>query len=532
MTASQEPANKRLTREEVAQIELGNTTITPTTAWTLVGALLVTIFVVPVIQHVAEIGEGRVPAVWSIFATVPSEKAFSEFETELEDESVVGEWLLPRVQSVLVEAGVGNEQAYLGRDGVLYFRPGFEYVTGRPFLDPLVLRARSFGGKSWQESPQPDPRPAILGFRDDLAKRGIELVLMPTTVKPQLDPGSGVFGDGVEFPIQNPSYSIWLDEMRKAGVRVFDPGAILAETEGAFLRTDTHWAPVGMRAVAGALAAELRPLLPVASPVEYRTEKASVSNLGDIAVMLRLPESQQRYPEETVEIERVLQPDGSPWVPTADADVLFLGDSFSNIYSMDGLRWGTSAGLVETLSLELRRGIDRITINDAGAHQTRRALRDEISRGRDRLAGKKVVVWQFAIRELAVGDWKLLPLPEASSVAAAPERAAAAVRGTVTARATPPQPGSVPYRDCLIAVHLTDIAADEGSSFDGSQALVYISGMADNVWTDAAKWAQGQNIEIELVPWDDAPEAVRSSNRRDLDDDDLLLMDPWWGRLR
>ena len=29
----------------------------------------------------------------------------------------------------------------------------------------------------------------------------------------------------------------------------------------------------------------------------------------------------------------------------------------------------------------------------------------------DRLAGKRLVIWQFAERELAMGDWKPLPLP-------------------------------------------------------------------------------------------------------------------------
>ena len=35
----------------------------------------------------------------------------------------------------------------------------------------------------------------------------------------------------------------------------------------------------------------------------------------------------------------------------------------------------------------------------------------------DRLADKKVVVWQFAARELAVGDWKLLDMTLKQSIA-------------------------------------------------------------------------------------------------------------------
>ena len=35
----------------------------------------------------------------------------------------------------------------------------------------------------------------------------------------------------------------------------------------------------------------------------------------------------------------------------------------------------------------------------------------EIAAGNDRLAGKRVVIWQFAARELAFGDWKISDLP-------------------------------------------------------------------------------------------------------------------------
>jgi alginate O-acetyltransferase complex protein AlgJ len=34
------------------------------------------------------------------------------------------------------------------------------------------------------------------------------------------------------------------------------------------------------------------------------------------------------------------------------------------------------------------------------------ALADAIRAGEDRLAGKKAVIWEFASRELSVGDWK------------------------------------------------------------------------------------------------------------------------------
>jgi alginate O-acetyltransferase complex protein AlgJ len=67
--------------------------------------------------------------------------------------------------------------------------------------------------------------------------------------------------------------------------------------------------------------------------------------------------------------------------------------------------WGTSAGLVEQLSYALRRPVDRLAQNDDAAFATRAML----ARDPGRLEGKRVVIYQFAARELASGDWAILP---------------------------------------------------------------------------------------------------------------------------
>ncbi len=109
------------------------------------------------------------------------------------------------------------------------------------------------------------------------------------------------------------------------------------------------------------------------------------------------------YPPERVVVSRVLNADGSAWRSDRGADVLVLGDSFSNIYSLASMGWGDAAGLVEHLSYALGRPVDRIVQNDDGAFATREMLRKA---GPERLAGKRVVIWQFAARELAGGNWK------------------------------------------------------------------------------------------------------------------------------
>ena len=152
---------------------------------------------------------------------------------------------------------------------------------------------------------------------------------------------------------------------------------------------------------------EARVRLPSRGDPGYQIERREVSNTGDVARMLDLPDDSPLFRLEAAWLRRVLQPDGSPWRTSREADVLLLGDSFSNIYSLESMGWGTSAGFVEQLSYTLRRPVDRLVQNDEGAFATRAML----GRDPDRLAGKRVVVYQFAARELAFGDWKVIPLP-------------------------------------------------------------------------------------------------------------------------
>src|SRR5262249_26798477 len=222
-----------------------------------------------------------------------------------------------------------------------------------------------------------------------------------------------------------------------------------------FLRTDTHWTPATVDLVARELKEFLEENcpLPAEARVECGEQARVVENLGDVAVMLHLPDDQKLFPPERVTIREVAAPDGRGWEPDEAADVLLLGDSFTNIYSLPEMNWGAAAGLAERLSFALRRPIDRLAQNDGGAHAGRQALHRQLAWGHDRLKGKRVVIWEFAARELAFGDWKRLPMrdPAPSTDETEPDATSPAdremlVRGTVRAAAGAPQPGSVPYR--------------------------------------------------------------------------------------
>src|SRR4029453_7333506 len=170
------------------------------------------------------------------------------------------------------------------------------------------------------------------------------------------------------------SYGAFVQELRREGVLVLDPSQLLADARRSspqYLATDTHWLPEAMEAVvdlvAAAIARQAPP--PLASQSAYRVERAEVRNLGDTARMLDLPAGSTMYPRDAVWIRRILEPDGALWRSSRDADVLVLGDSFTNIYSLESMGWGTSAGFAEQLSYVLGRPVDRLRQKHKGAHR-------------------------------------------------------------------------------------------------------------------------------------------------------------------
>ncbi len=431
-----------LSREEAARIEAGHTDVTPAVARALVVCFLLVVAALPAVEWAGlrasdapspwarllpEMGLGRPLSrgvlSWFWEGVVPANRAVlasvNAFETALEDQSPVGQILRPPTQAVLSgRLGAGNERVYVGRDGWLFYRPDVEYATGRGFLDPSQMARRIAAASEFETAPQPDPRPAILQFARDLAARGITLILMPTPVKPTVHPGRLASSlSGAADPVQNASYAAFIEELRQAGVLVFDPapGIVLAHRstgQPQYLRTDTHWRPEAMQRAAEALAVFLRAHveLPEAPSPGYTTQPREARETGDIATMLDLPAGQTLYPPETVPLRFVVGPDGDAWRPSRDAGVLVLGDSFSNIYSLPALGWGEGAGFVEQLSVALDRPIDRIVQNDRAASATRAMLARETGGAGGRLSATRVVVWQFATRELAFGDWVVLPL--------------------------------------------------------------------------------------------------------------------------
>lgn len=564
-------AKTRLSREEAALREIGRTDFAPGTARFLVIAFLLTILSVPLIQQIHEVKQyyagqrsRALPRAYEILESIPkAARAFfhtrsslldrtlaitdslhqdiKRYEDALKEDSAVGKAILPVTQIVLVGLGVGNEKAYVGRDHWLFYRPDIDYLTGRGFLETRQLAKRFHSGDRWTPAPQPDPLRAIIQFRNQLAERGIDLIVMPVPTKSMIHPEKfSSAGTERQAPLQNPSYDRFKSELAEQRVLLFDPtDALLAAKSGGgqpqFLETDTHWTPEAVGWVADRLKRfiEEHVKLPALTSPGFKQEAATVTNLGDIAVMLQLPPDQTIFPKQSVDLHQVLSRQNELWRGERSADVLVLGDSFANIYSLTAMGWGESAGLVEQASFRLQRPIDCFLRNDDAAFATRQLISRELAQGKDRLAGKKLVIWQFAMRELAFGDWKLLdlklgqPSPRRFVVPASGEEMI--VSGQVESVSAVPKPRSVPYKDHILSLHLTDLAV--GKVMTNTEAIVYSWSMRDNVWTSAASLRPGQKVKLKLKPWSDVSDKLERINRSELSDEKLQLEEPSWGEV-
>jgi alginate O-acetyltransferase complex protein AlgJ len=554
-------------REQIAQREVGHTDITPWLSRALSAVFLVTITVVPALQTVYDVRQGRagdrstmtpqaadalrLPLV-GLRAMASAEggpvtrlftgnrevlRSINSFEDTLEEQSRMGKWIRPHLQGHLTRfLGVGNEQVYCGRSRSLFYRPAVDHLTGPGFLDQHQLARRAATGNEWQGAPQPDPVPAILEFRDQLAERGIELLIVPVPVKASVYPGllSRRYA-ATGMAVHNPSHDEFHARLEAEGLRLFDPTPLLVNAaastgEPQYLMTDTHWTPQAVDLVAKELAAAVRKTVSLSNQnrVRYSSSIASASNVGDLAEMLELP---TLFTAQTVNTHVVEKPNGKSWRAARSAEILLIGDSFANIYDEEKLGWGANAGLAQRLSFHLRRPVDTLIRNDDGAFSTRLLLSDEIKQGGKRLANTRILIWEFTARELSVGDWRSIPWTpapaKASNFVVPPRGTAIVVEGTVASLADVPNPRTAPYADFIVGMHLVDLASDH--ALDGDQALVFTWAMRNRRLTAGAHYQIGQRLRLELRPWADVTRELGTVTRGELFENDLFLEIPCWG---
>ena len=193
------------------------------------------------------------------------------------------------------------------------------------------------------------------GVPETAAKAGVHLVVVPVPDKATLQPAeltSRFDSKGEWRDTGQRRLPRFLDELRSSGVDVFDPSPKQLDSRRATAIPATgHALDAGMDGNRGA-----RPGGVICgrgfrrcgtSTRPWSVEERQVSRVGDIVDMLKLPAEQRVIScRRRVTIHRVLDPrDARAWQPSPEADVLVLGDSFSNIYCTIGNGVGRLGGL-------------------------------------------------------------------------------------------------------------------------------------------------------------------------------------------
>jgi alginate O-acetyltransferase complex protein AlgJ len=349
---------------------------------------------------------------WS--GLLPKPRRLRQYEDALVLTSDAAKLVRPWVQWVLTGwLGTGNEKVDIGRDRWLFYSDGFEYVTGPGFLDSRRLTEKA------AEELQPDPREAIRQFYDELKRLGVTLVVFPTPDKVTIHPKSFSPRARGATIAENSSWPAFRTDLQRHEIPVFDIGPELykQDSEGTpqFLRTDSHWSPAGVDFSARRLADYLTRQvgLPPAPRVAYSRKQVDLVHYGDLVRLLNLPPSREETlsPNERLTAWEVFTPAGSRWQREPASDILLIGDSFLEIYSSEGDGAGgpVGAGLAEQLSYYLQRPVDRIASHTWGKYGAREALGTTLERVRQHLGGRKIVIWQFATRKLAIDDWPVMP---------------------------------------------------------------------------------------------------------------------------
>ena len=413
-------------------------------------AFVALIAAVPISQTWLELRRGERVQFTDVFRYAPTASQLRQYEATLKEKSWLQQQARPLTQRLLFEAFRDpGAKVVPGRDGWLFYRPDLRYL-----VEPDLPTAPP-PGRWLAPGPPPTARQHVLRtiatFRDQLKERGIALVVMPVPGKPRIHPEAVTTrAESSREPVLSPT-RLLLAELARAGVPVidlyapFDAARRDHPDQPLYLARDTHWTPTGVGLAAETAARTLRQaqLAPAGSNA-FQTVAAPVRRHGDIVEMMQIPGVSGADAPETVTCDRVLDPVLGPLLPNPSerpgvyrypgqqATVLVLGDSFSRIYQLPEPRtlgeWRDanaaaespghdatkrllpgSAGFISLLARTLRSPVDAI-VSDGGASTD---VRRKLSTNPEILEGKRVVIWEFVERDIALGaaGWEDVPLP-------------------------------------------------------------------------------------------------------------------------
>lgn len=379
--------------------------------WVLIFLFLGIIAAVPIVQTIREASEDDGVIALEVFSEWPTAEHLRNYEDKMESASWAARVSRPWLQYAHFDwLKEGGEKAVIAPQGWYFFKPGLKYMVAR--ADTAEPRNATN-----------DPVAAIVDFRNQLAARGVQLLVMPVPNKDSIYPDRLTSRATPPRGILTPRTREVLEKLRGAGVEVVDLFKEFTEARQSgvspetplYLAQDTHWSPAGVALATKAVARRLIELGWIEKgQTEYTERPAPVQRQGDIVRMLQAPIIERRVPPESVSCVQVLHgKDGQPYADDAAAEILILGDSFMRIYQQD---IPNAAGFIAHLGKELKQPMMSV-VNDGGGSTL---VREELSARPIFLEKKKIVVWEFVERDIGMGikGWRRITLPPVASKSA------------------------------------------------------------------------------------------------------------------
>lgn len=251
----------------------------------------------------------------------------------------------------------------------------------------------------------------IVDLNRQLAGRGVDLIVVP------VPPGMEVFPDRLGLNVEDPfpvapQRTAFLLALANASVEVVDLLPILRAAKDTpeapvIMPDDPHWGPVGIEAAATAVAERLARYDFVRSTQaesgNWKVVPARVKSPG--ALIKEMPESKRgSLTAATIDCGRVQMPDGTPYTDAEKAPIIVAGDSYLSQFAE------AQAGFSAHLARNLGQQITPISVVGGGPAVPRELAR----KGPGYLEGRRVVVWLFVARYLALmrnKNWIQTDLP-------------------------------------------------------------------------------------------------------------------------
>ena len=310
-------------------------------------------------------------------------------------------------------ADKAGRMAVRGKDGWLFFRNELRSLSVGPFWGEAAQKVSRASKPKYA-----DPLPAILDFKAQLDKAGIELLLVPVPAKavlyPELVSDTVTVAKGAVPPRLDVHLQAFAKLLREKRVKVLDlvphfHARRFDPTGAMHCRQDTHWSGRACALTADLIARTVgdRPWRKAAPKRVLATETRPVAITGDLWRDL----GDAALPKETLPLIFVGEktPDGlEPVSPWRESPVLLLGDSHTLVFHDGGELHARGAGLPDHLARAFGFPVDLVGVRGSGSTTARISL----FRRRDNLRGKKLVIWCFASHEFteSLSGWRKVPV--------------------------------------------------------------------------------------------------------------------------